>query len=162
MRCASLTGVVVLVAATAASAAPASPLRPLAPAVPTRRADLASVPASAITTDPDFAAHVSVANCMAEDEMAAVALHPDQASTAALETAIAPSLAIFDDVIAHGNASWRAIADAAKADLFDGMIVRIRSVTNDPQDHAGLESKMMQWSAQADAANRDAAQVAQR
>src|ERR1700690_1756303 len=87
-----------------AFAAPASPLKPLVAAdLQARCRELAVEPASATIVDPDFAAHLSVANCVAEESMANLLLRPDAASIAALDTAAGASLAIFDDIIAHGD-----------------------------------------------------------
>ena len=137
----------VLLAASAAHAGPAgSPLRPLVAAdLPERCQPLARVPPSSQIADTDFAAHISVANCLARERLAQAQLHPDRASIASLDMLAQPSIAILDDVLAHGDAFWRRAADAAKADLLVGMVVRMRAVANDPQDHAGIEPKLAMW-----------------
>ena len=55
---------------------------------------------------------------------------------------------------AHGNAQWQAIAGAAEADLYTGMIVRMRTVTNDPTDSAGIEGVLATWRDAAEHANQ--------
>ena len=136
-----------LLAASAAHAGTAgSPLRPLVAAdLPERCQPLAQVPASSQILDTDFAAHISVANCLAGERLAQARLHPDRASIASLDMLAQPSIAILDDVIAHGDAFWRRAADAAKADLLVGMVVRMRTGANDPQDRAGIEPRLVMW-----------------
>ncbi len=165
-----------LLSASSAGAAPSTPtkpsitpLTPLAPLAPLLPADLpaqcrelARTPASAETPPPELAAHLSVANCLAEDEMAHVALAPDDASRLALDAAVRPSLAMFDDVIAHGDAHARFLAEAAKADLYLGLVIRVRSVATTPEVHAKLEPSLTPWLEQAARANREALKVAHR
>lgn len=130
-----------------------SPLRPLvATQLPARCRPLAVVPPSARSSDPDLAAHVSVANCLAEEAMAGLVLGPDPASIAALDAAAAPSLAILDDVLEHGDVRWEPVADAAKADLFYGMVVRLRIAT-EQGDGGALEARLVPWLDQASQAD---------
>jgi hypothetical protein len=160
---ASLIPAAIFTSAVAHAAPGTSPLRPLVPAeLSARCRALAVVPPSARISDPDFAAHVSVANCMAEEAMSGLALRPDSASIAALDAAAAPSLAILDDVLEHGDARWELVADAAKADLWFGMVVRMRIVTNDPDDQRELEAKLAPWLDDATQATREANDLAGR
>lgn len=132
---------------TTARAAPApSPLTPLPTAeLPTQCRTLAAVPPSARITGPDFAAHLSVANCLAEDAIHTVVPLADRASMASLELAMRPSLAILDDIIAHGDAHWRFLAEAAKADLYGGMVVDLRVSATTPALRASLEPELAPW-----------------
>ncbi len=149
--------------ATGAQAAPRSPLHPIDSAkLPAACQPLAVEPASAQIDGPDFAAHISVANCLAETAMAGLTLRADASSIDALDAAAAPSVAIFADVIEHGDASWKKLAESAKADLFLGMVVRMRSVANDPTDHLGLESKMRGWLDQGNRAAKESTSTAVR
>ena len=161
MRHSFLAGLVPIVLAAAASAAPvSSPLQPLvASDLPVQCRDVAVVPASATVNDPDFAAHISAASCLAESAMSALALRPDAASLGALDTATAPSRAILEDVIQHGGDHWKAVAETTKADLLNAMAVRIRIVANDPTDHAGIEPELARWQAAADRATVEAARL---
>jgi hypothetical protein len=168
MRHAILAGVVPLLLGTLseARAAPTAPgadshLRPLVISqLPEPCRQLARVPASAVIPDPDIAAHVSVANCWAESAMGPLVLHPDAASIAALDTAAAPSLQIFDDVIAHAAARWKVIASTAKADLYRGMVVRMRSVIPGGDAPATIQASLTTWLDRASDASRAAAEVA--
>jgi len=139
----------------------ASPLRPLAMAeLPERCRDLARVPASSVIPDPDMAAHVSVANCMADEVMGRLALQPDASSMSALDGAAEPSAQILDDVIAHGGPRWQVIADAAKADLYRGMVVRMRIAMSGRDAPASVEAGLATWLDNASRASRAAADVA--
>jgi len=138
----------------------ASRLRPLAMAeLPERCRDLARVPASVIP-DPDMAAHVSVANCMAEEAMARLVLQPDAPSIAALDGSAQPSVEILDDVITHGSPRWQLIADTAKADLYRGMTVRMRIAMSGRDAPDSVEASLATWLASASRASRAAADVA--
>jgi len=168
MRHAILAGIVPVVLGTLsvaravpAAARPDSQLRPLVPSeLPERCRELARVPASALIVDPDFAAHVSVASCTADEAMGKLALKPDAASAAALETAAAPSLQILDDIIAHGAPRWQAIADTTKANLYRGMVVRMRVVTPGGDVPASIQASLTTWLDSASKASRAAAEVA--
>jgi hypothetical protein len=154
-----------ILAATLAQAAPPdearSPLQPIAIAeLPAHCQALAVTSPSARIVDPDFAAHISVANCLAEDAMAKLALQPDPASVAALQAAAGPSLAILDDVIDHGDPHWKLLADMAKADLYTGMVVRMRVANSDPLDHAKLEPRLVPWLDGASRATEQARELA--
>ena len=163
MRYPALASLLTLAAASTAHAAPTSPLHPLVPSeLPASCRDHAAVPTTATTVDPDFAAHVSVASCLAETAMADLALQPDDVSLTSLDVAAAPSLEILEDVRAHGEDHWKAIADDRKADLLLGMVVRMRIATNDPDDHAGLEPKLARWIDVAEGATREAAPLSHR
>lgn len=132
-----------------ASAAPLSVpgLAPLPEHLPPRCEPLARVPASATIPGPQLAAHVSVANCLAEDAMNELRLSPDAASIDRLDAAVAPSLALLDGVIVAGDAYWKVIAEDAKRDLYVGMIVRERASipSGDRVAHDALEPKLAPW-----------------
>ena len=102
-----------LLTASAAQAAPASepagparsPLRPIvAFKLPARCQPLTRIPHSTQILNPDFAAHISITNCLAEVQLSQVEVQPDHASIATLELITEPSIAILDDVIAHDDA----------------------------------------------------------
>ncbi len=135
----------IVLGASVASASPA--LARLPSKMPARCVPLAVIPASATISGPAFSAHVSVANCLAEDAMNAAAASPDDAAIARLDAAVAPSLAILDDVIRVGDAPWRLAAEKAKRDIYVSMIVRERITVPgiDVAGHAALEPKLARW-----------------
>ncbi len=147
-----------------ASAAPASVpgLSPLPQSMPARCADLARVPASARIPGPELAAHVSVANCAASAAMNAVAVSPDKASMARFDAAVAPSLELLDNVIRVGDPYWQAIAEDAKRDLYQGLIVRERSsLQGDLKSHDDLEAMLAPWQRDEQSATEAIAALAQ-
>ena len=152
----------VLASAAPSRAAPVSPLQRIDTAkLPAGCRTLARVPASARTSDPDFAAHLSVASCMAETAMAGIALSPDDAGIAALNAAAAPSVTILDDVIAQGDPRWKLIAEESLGDLDVGMMVRLRTVgSSDANARAQLEPKLTPWRDHAEQAFREVAAIA--
>ena len=131
---------------TARAAPVVSSLAPLPTTeLPAQCRALAAVPRSAQIVGPDFAAHLSVANCLAEDAIHTVVPLADRASMASLELAMQPSVAILDDIIAHGDAHWRFLAEAAKADLYSGMVVDLRASAGTPELRAALEPQLAPW-----------------
>lgn len=131
-----------------ASAAPvARGLSPLPSQLSTRCARLAQIPRSSEIALPVFAAHVSVANCTAEEAMNRLSLAPDDASIDRLNTAVAPSIAMLDEVISAGSPYWKMVAEDAKRDIYVGMVVRMRSSIPDADlaKHDALEPKLARW-----------------
>lgn len=134
-----------------ASAAPfaMNGLEALPRSLPPRCEPLARIPASAMIATPTFAAHLSVANCMAEAAMNDLKLTIDDASIARLDAAVAPAVALLDRVIQVGDPYWKLVAEDAKRDLYLGMIVRERSIPGlDLVAHEALEAKLAPWQAQ--------------
>lgn len=154
----------VILSASAASAAPVSVpgLDPLPREIPARCAALARVPASASIPGPTLAAHVSVANCMAEVAMNGVAQTADDASIAKFDQAVATSMSTLDSVISAGDPYWKIVAEDAKRDSYQSMIVRERvSIPgSDSVAHAALEPKLARWQAGENAALASIAQLA--
>lgn len=138
-----------LVGASVVSAAPVTVqgLSPLPRSLPERCTKVAYVPPSARIPGPELAAHVSVANCLAESAMNELALASDDASIAKLDQAVAPSLAILDNVIRVGDPYWKLIAEDAKRDIYAGMIVRERGTVpgTDVVARNELEPKLARW-----------------
>jgi hypothetical protein len=125
-------------------------------------AALAKVPADAAIPLPAISARVSTASCVAEAKFTALQLKPDDASIAALTAAAKPSIDALDAVIQENDPVMAPIAKLARADLFQGMAVRIRNsitpitmATIGPQlalieqQHVAIEPKIQAWLAQA-------------
>jgi hypothetical protein len=132
-----------------ATAAPVSSneLAPFPRDLPARCAPLAQVPTSATIPGPARAAHVSVANCIADIAMNALILTPDDVSISRLNAALAPSMALLDSVISTGDPYWIVVAQGAKRDLYVGMIARERAslVNADPHVRNALEVGLTPW-----------------
>ena len=89
---------------------------------------LVMVPADARTVEPTVDAYISAASCMAMVRTRALRLVPGPAAVRALNEAVQPSLVLLDAVIHTGDARARLLAEHAKADLYDGLAVRIESL----------------------------------
>jgi len=86
---------------------------------------LAHVPQDAQITRPAMDARISVASCLAEQQLHNRSIEPTEASAQQLLEAMNPSIALYDDVITHGNAEEQLVALHAKADLYAGMSTRL-------------------------------------
>lgn len=129
-----------------ASAEPASDLPTLPGNLPAQCQPLADIPASTQVTGPATAAHISVANCVAEVAMNQLTVRPDMDSLAALGGAVAASMDMLDDVIRLDDPYWKVIAQNAKHDLYLGMMVRTRvSLDGDVAAHEELEAELAPW-----------------
>jgi hypothetical protein len=118
-------------------------------AIPPACRELARVPSNARTPTVARAAHLSVASCLAEARMSTLALAHDDTSMRALTRAVAPSLAMIDEVAGDGDPGWRLMALFSKADLYEGMAVRMRVASN---GDTTLEPEIKPWLDQARAA----------
>lgn len=152
-----LAAAICTAASAVASAAPPSGLRPLPmQQIPAQCHPLAWSPPSAKITEPEISAHISVANCWAMAEMANRGLKADVASMNALDASLSASNAILDDVIAHSDGQLKQAAASSKADLYRGMVVRMRDTPGTQEQHAALERRYASWLAIADRADRTA------
>lgn len=141
-RIATLFAVTAFVALSpSASASPR--LSPFPSSLPAQCVPLSLVPRSATIALPNIAAHVSVANCLAETAMNGAMITPDSSSVARLNDAVRPSLAMLDEVIALRDPYWTAIAEDAKRDLFESLVVRERVSALIPD--LTLETALMPW-----------------
>jgi len=152
----------VVLAASSASAGPSVPgLLPLPQKLSSRCAPLARVPASATIPGPALAARVSVANCIAEEALNALALKPDDDSIARLNVVVTPAVTLLENVRDVGGDYWRRVAADAERDLYVGMIVRERNSVpdGDVATRNALEPMLAAWQ---DKAAQEAAITAQR
>ncbi|HUJ59295.1 MAG TPA: hypothetical protein VLX92_12405 [Kofleriaceae bacterium] len=85
------------------------------------------VPDDARVLTPTLAAEISVADCTALVRARALVLGPTRASYDALETAVEPAVIMLDTVIRVGDVQSQIIAEHAKADLYQGLAVRLLS-----------------------------------
>ncbi|MGE5182525.1 MAG: hypothetical protein ACM31C_10705 [Acidobacteriota bacterium] len=86
---------------------------------------VASVPDDARSIVPTLEAYVSAADCMAVIRTRALKLTVTQASVDALDAAIRPSIDLLDTVIEQGDVARQIVAQHAKADLYQGLAVRL-------------------------------------
>jgi hypothetical protein len=156
-----------LVPAAAAAQAPA----PLDPAsLPASCQQFATSPAPSARLQE--AAHISIASCLASERLDALQLGDDpEESRQQLAGAIATSIAMYDQVIAHGEPGSRIMAQHAKGDLYIGAAVRLRtSAPPIPPGSAGpvvlayrqaqIEPRVRPWIARADRAFAEVKELA--
>ena len=83
---------------------------------------------AAPTLQLQLAQRISVASCMASIRLDALrSLGEPGAAIPALANAVAPSIAMLDEVIANGDAGRQIVAEHAKGDLYVGLAVRLRN-----------------------------------
>lgn len=117
---------------------------------------------------------VSVASCMASIRLDALrSLGKPETAIPALANAVAPSIAMLDEVIAQGDARPQIIAEHAKGDLYVALAVRLRNTVPPvgplsagpalkihDAAHAVLEPSAQAWVAAADQAFTQVEQIA--
>ncbi len=119
---------------------------------------IAVVPGDAAIPRPAIFARISGASCAAMARLSALQLHADDASVAAINEAVKPSLELYQSAIAQNDPVLTPIARAALADLYVSMAVRLRnavpsitmSTVGAPlaeyvKAHAFVESKIGPW-----------------
>jgi hypothetical protein len=101
------------------------------------------------------AARVSLAHCLLAERLRGIELQGDDASMKKLADAVAPTLAILDQVMQVSDPAQQIIAAQAKGDVYDAMVVRMRNTGRN-----GLEAQLAPWSRAANAAYADATRIA--
>ena len=125
-RIASFAPLALLFASTAHANRPPGQLQPLCTAATCRRAVSRSPKCPRRRRSPGRSLPRAFPSPTASPEfMAKLALKPNALSIHTLDTSAQQSLAMLEDVIAHGDAHDREVARAARADLLNGMVVRI-------------------------------------
>lgn len=129
--------------------------------------EVSPIPRSSRIVSTAFNASISTANCMAELGMNGLLVGNNDESIAALDAAVRPSIAMYDAIIVNGDPAYRIIAEQAKGDLYQALVVRMRNtiprsptgssgdafeaaVDNWQWSHAALERKLEPWLMQAD------------
>lgn len=103
---------------------------------------------------------ISAGNCLAEARMNKVHVQSSAESADALAAATAPSIAMFDRVIAQGNPYWSMIAEDAKRDTYRSMAVRLRNSVPDQsaEGQRQVDPLVANWN---DGAAQSTARIAQ-
>jgi hypothetical protein len=74
-----------------------------------------------------YSARISLASCMAERAIAPLALCDCGASVVAIDAAVAPALAVLDDVIGSAEPALQVIAEHTEGQLYAGFAIRMRA-----------------------------------
>ncbi len=122
--------------------------------IPPECTAVATLPSPSAIPQPEIAVRISLASCGAEVRFNALHLGSDDASIGALSDAAKPSLDLLDAAIAQNDPTMTPLARSARADLFESMVVRIRSAmppitmqnaATALAAHAALEVKISSW-----------------
>ena len=100
-------------------------------------------------------ARLSLASCLLSEHLRGLELNADDASIKALDDAVAPTLAIYDQAIKTAEPAYQIIAAQAKGDVYDAMVVRMRNT-----GRKDLEPQLAPWSQAALAAYTVAIKIA--
>jgi len=150
-----------------ARATPAGPAAPVVPAVQLVPIELASVPeacrslakqAIAQRVPAAFATRISLASCMADRAIEPLPLCDCGESIAAVDAAVAPAIAVLDDVIANADPATAMIAAHAEGQLYAGFATRLLATLPRPGPEAseaeaalhdvrkqGLDAQLAAW-----------------
>jgi hypothetical protein len=168
----SFIGLTLIASAARAERAPAPapaprPAAPVVPAVQLVPIDLANVPeacrslakqAVAQIAPAAFPTRISLASCMAERAIEPLALCDCGESIAAIDAAVAPAVAVLDDVIAKADPATAMIAEHAEGQLYAGFATRLLATLPRPGTEAseaeialhdvrkqGLDAQLAGW-----------------
>lgn len=95
--------------------------------LPTACASLAWVPGDARTMTPTLEAYTSIAGCIVRERTRGLDVQPVRNSVDELELAIQPAIDLLDTTIETGDLAHQIVALHAKADIYDGLVVRMRN-----------------------------------
>ncbi len=95
--------------------------------LPEACAQLDWIPADARTMTPALDAYTSIASCIVHERTRALPLTPDRESMHRLDEAVRQAFDLLDTVIETGDLEHQIIALHAKADIYQGMTVRMRN-----------------------------------
>jgi hypothetical protein len=94
--------------------------------------------------EPAMKARIAAGNCLARESLKLVPVTEANLETAnALATAVAPAMALFDNVIAQGDPYYSMLAEDAKRDVYEGMAVRLRRAVQPDDEVASIEADML-------------------
>ena len=94
--------------------------------------------------EPAMKARIAAGNCLARESLKLVPVTEANLETAnALATAVAPAIALFDNVIAQGDPYYSILAEDAKRDIYEGMAVRLRHAAQPGDSVARIEADML-------------------
>jgi hypothetical protein len=94
--------------------------------------------------EPAMKARIATGNCLARESLKLVPVTEVSLETAdALATAVAPAIALFDNVIAQGDPYYSMLAADAKRDVYDGMAVRLRRAVQPDDRVESIEADML-------------------
>lgn len=98
----------------------------------------------AMLKTPALSARIAAGNCLARESLKLVPVTEANLETAnALATAVAPAIALFDNVIASGDPYYSILAEDSKRDIYEGMAVRLRGAAQPGDRVARIQADML-------------------
>jgi hypothetical protein len=114
---------------------------------------------------PAVAARISTANCLASARMDLVSLtSPDLETANELAFAVAPSIALLDNVISLNDPYWTILAEDAKRDTYRSMAMRMRRTVR-PDDDLGqirVDALVANWLSNVDLSTMRVVEIAEK
>ena len=132
--------------------------------LPPACAPLVWVPADARTMTPTLEAYTSIAGCIVRERTRGLDVQPVRNSVDELELAIRPAIDLLDTVIETGDLEHQIVALHAKADIYDGLVVRMRNAAAHNPGHArnDVEELTADWRSTAHDLNRKVVALGER
>ena len=88
---------------------------------------------------PTLEAYTSIAGCIVRERTRGLDVQPVRNSVDELELAIAPAIDLLDTTIETGDLAHQIVALHAKADIYDGLVVRMRNAAAHNPGIAGIK-----------------------
>lgn len=129
--------------------------------VPSACAALAWVPDDARIMTPTLEAYTSIASCIVRERTRAMKLAPDRDTMARLDFAIHPAIDLLDTAAEVGDLSQKIVALHAKADVYNGLIVRVRASAGTAVAASDVDALVAAWRDASREANRDVLRLAE-
>lgn len=93
---------------------------------------------------PGISARIAAGNCLARENLKLVPVTSVDLETADnLATAVAPAIALFDNVIAQGDPYYSMLAEDARGDTYESMTVRLRRAARPDDEVARVTAEML-------------------
>ena len=117
---------------------------PPAPEVPELSPNMPARCSAALNGSPGMSARIAAGNCIARENLKIVPVTSVDLETANnLATAVAPAIALFDNVIASGDPYYAMLAEDAKRDTYESMAVRLRRAARPDDVVARVQAEML-------------------
>jgi len=113
---------------------------------------------------PTLEAYTSIAGCIVRERTRGLDVQPVRNSVDELELAIRPAIDLLDTTIETGDLAHQIVALHAKADIYDGLVVRMRNAAaHNPEIARGnIEQLTAEWRDSARDMNRKVVALGER
>jgi hypothetical protein len=113
---------------------------------------------------PTLEAYTSIAGCIVRERTRGLDVQPVRNSIDELELAVRPAIDLLDTTIETGDLAHQIVALHAKADIYDGLVVRMRNAAahNPSVARGNVEELTAEWRDSARDMNRKVVALADR